>query len=249
MFYIKLDENIDLVITVKETLYRGDNLNRKIVYLLPLTVGDIDVSTAYVYLNYVREDGAADVVMLERLAEKYNESYYQYTFPVTSKLTRCAGDVCTWMQIYTGTPDNPTIQKTGECMLQIEESKNIDDYLCDHQVTAIYKMQKQLEENTGSGSDGDDTEGGSTVTISYVELLSERWVGESSPYSQVVEIDGVTPYSQVDLNPSVEQLTIFHDKDLAFVTENDGGVVTVYAIGDRPANDYVMQVSITEVSE
>lgn len=83
--------------------------------------------------------------------------------------------------------------------------------------------------------------------VSYVTLYAAGWVGEDSPYSQVVEIEGVTEYSQVDLKPSVEQLAIFHEKDLAFVTENEDGVVTVYAIGDKPANDYTMQVTILEV--
>lgn len=152
MFYIKLDENMDLVTTVREPLFRGDNLNRKIVYLIPLTVGDIDILNAYVYLNYVRADGVADVVTLERMEEKYNESYCQYTFPVTCKLTKYPGEVCTWMQIYTGTPSNPTIQKTGECMLQIQDSKNMDDYICDHQLSAIYALQKQAE-TTGSNVD------------------------------------------------------------------------------------------------
>ena len=159
MFYIKLDENMDLVTTVREPLFRGDNLNRKLVYLIPLTVGDIDMLTAYVYLNYIRADGVADVAVLERMEEKYNESYYQYTFPVTCKLTKYPGEVCTWMQIYTGTPSNPSIQKTGECMLQIQESKNIDDYLCDHQVTAIYQLQKQIE---GGGSGGNTSDTGDT---------------------------------------------------------------------------------------
>ena len=87
-----------------------------------------------------------------------------------------------------------------------------------------------------------------SIRNSEVTLLSDGWEGEASPYSQVVTIDGVTPYSQVDLKPSVEQLAIFHNKDLAFVTENEDGVVTVYALGDKPSNDYVIQVSITEVS-
>lgn len=148
MFYIKLDENMDLVITVREPLFRGDNLNRKLVYLMPLTIGDIDMMTAYVYLNYIRADGVADVVVMERMEEMYNESYYQYTLPVTCKLTRCPGEVCTWIHIYTGTPSNPSIQKTGECMLQIQDSKNMDDYFCDHQITAIYQLQKSIDENT-----------------------------------------------------------------------------------------------------
>jgi hypothetical protein len=52
----------------------------------------------------------------------------------------------------------------------------------------------------------------------------------------------------VDLLPSAEQLAIFHNKDVAFVTENEDGVVTVYAIGDKPTQNYTMQVQITEVT-
>lgn len=86
-----------------------------------------------------------------------------------------------------------------------------------------------------------------SARIANVDLLSANWVGDTSPYSQVVHIDGVTEYSQVDLTPSIEQLVIFYEKDLGFVTENEDGVVTVYAIGQKPENDYTIQVTITEV--
>lgn len=89
---------------------------------------------------------------------------------------------------------------------------------------------------------------GSASTIGQVTLRAAAWVGTRSPYSQVVNIKDVTENSQVDLKPSVEQLVIFHDKDLAFVSENDDGIVTIYAIGDKPQNDYTIQVSITEVN-
>ena len=86
------------------------------------------------------------------------------------------------------------------------------------------------------------------IKVTDVTLLAEGWIGENSPYHQIVDIVGVTPYSQVDLKPSIEQLEIFHDKDLTFVTENVDGIVTVYVMGDKPANDYIIQVSITEVN-
>lgn len=86
-----------------------------------------------------------------------------------------------------------------------------------------------------------------TVRIANVNLLSTNWVGDTSPYSQVVEIEGITPHSQVDLTPSIAQLVVFYEKDLGFVTENEDGVVTVYAIGQKPENDYTIQVTITEV--
>ena len=83
--------------------------------------------------------------------------------------------------------------------------------------------------------------------IGYVTLLADNWVGADSPYTQVVTVEGLTKNSQVDLTPSDAQLAIFHEKDLAFVTKNYKGVVTVSAIGQKPQNDYEMQVTITEV--
>ena len=83
--------------------------------------------------------------------------------------------------------------------------------------------------------------------VNSITLLSHKWVGDTSPYSQVVDIPGVTPRSKVDLQPSAEQLTVFHEKDLTFVTENEDGVVTVFCIGQKPMNDYTVQIVITEV--
>ena len=86
-----------------------------------------------------------------------------------------------------------------------------------------------------------------SARIGTVTLAANGWSGSDNLYSQIVTIDGVTANSQVDLTPSVEQLAIFYEKDLGFVTENENGVVTVYAIGQKPQNDYVIQVTITEV--
>ena len=83
--------------------------------------------------------------------------------------------------------------------------------------------------------------------LASVTLLASAWEGEGKLFSQVVNVDGSTPYSKVDLQPSVEQLAIFHEKDIAFSTENEDGVVTVYVIGDRPNNDYTIQATVTEV--
>ena len=58
---------------------------------------------------------------------------------------------------------------------------------------------------------------------------------------------GATENSKIDINPTVEQLNIFHEKDITFVVANNRGIITVYCIGQKPANDYTIQVSITEV--
>ena len=83
--------------------------------------------------------------------------------------------------------------------------------------------------------------------ISTITLLSSKWEGTGSPYAQVVNVVGATENSKIDLNPTVEQLSIFHNKDITFVVENADGVITVYCIGQKPANDYTIQATITEV--
>lgn len=88
----------------------------------------------------------------------------------------------------------------------------------------------------------------STERISEVTLLASAWVEEEkNKYSQIVTIEGITNTSQVDLTPSDEQLAIFREKDLTMTTKNLGGVVTVYAFGQKPLNDYTIQVNIKEV--
>ena len=87
----------------------------------------------------------------------------------------------------------------------------------------------------------------SVVPALSVTLLANKWVSEDGRYSQVVTVEGVTPLSKVDLQPTPEQLTEFHEKVLGFTTENDGGKVKAFAIGDKPRGDHTIQVTLTEV--
>ena len=85
------------------------------------------------------------------------------------------------------------------------------------------------------------------VPASSITLLASAWAGDGDAYSQMVAIPGVTNHTKVDLQPTAEQLAEFRYKDLAFVAENDGGTITVYAIGDKPMNSHTIQVTMTEV--
>lgn len=87
---------------------------------------------------------------------------------------------------------------------------------------------------------------GSTYTT--VTLLASAWEGYSAPYSQVVTIDGVTENTQVDLRPTATQTAEMQDEDIAFMAENDNGVVTVYSINGKPEIDYEVQAVLTEVT-
>lgn len=84
-----------------------------------------------------------------------------------------------------------------------------------------------------------------------VTLYADRWEQDEEDirYHQEVAVANatITPRSKVDLQLSAEQITIFYEKDLAFVAENDNGVVTVYCIGQVPENDYIIQATVSEV--
>lgn len=84
-----------------------------------------------------------------------------------------------------------------------------------------------------------------SVTIypdKWVQAADDRWY-------QVVTVDNaiVTSHSKVDLQPSAEQLCVFHNKDLTFVTENNNGEVSVFCVGQVPTNEYIIRAIVTDV--
>lgn len=145
MFYIKLDDQNDLVITAREPIFRGDSLNHKIIFLIPHKVGELDILTSTIYLTYIRADETADVVLLERMEQDYNESYYQYTFPVDCAMTRYPGELVMFLQIFSGPYNNPSISKSGECYLQVMASTNMDEYISDRNLSLIDQMQRYMD--------------------------------------------------------------------------------------------------------
>ena len=110
-----------------------------------------------------------------------------------------------------------------------------------------YTIQAILTEVDRASAGDDQGSDGNPVRIGEVVLLASAWDGSNNFYSQVVEIEGVTDNTKVDITLSATQLVEFYEKDLAFVTENYDGVVTVYCIGQKPLKNHTIQVTLTEV--
>jgi hypothetical protein len=96
---------------------------------------------------------------------------------------------------------------------------------------------------TNNGSSG----GADVPKLTSITMLANAWTGENSPYSQVVACNGVNENSKLDLQPTPMQIVDLQDAEISLMLTNDQGLITAWAIGDKPQTDLVMSVLITEV--
>ena len=90
--------------------------------------------------------------------------------------------------------------------------------------------------------------GGAAMKLTALTLPAAGWKGAASPYAQEVTVEGISKNSMVDLQPDAGLLELLRQQELVLYTENNEGIVTVFAVGDRPGADITVQVSIVEVS-
>ena len=93
-----------------------------------------------------------------------------------------------------------------------------------------------------------------TVTVT---LLAANWSAATDDNGDTIEntwgqvvLQGsevITVNSKVDLQPSTIQLATFKQQGVAFVAENEDGVVTVFCVGPKPTTDISLQSTVTEV--
>lgn len=92
-----------------------------------------------------------------------------------------------------------------------------------------------------------------SVTLSpneWYPVLDEHGEPIANRFYQSVTVNNaaVTPNSKIDLQPTPEQLAIFHRKELTFTAVNSGGNVRVCIVGQKPTQTYKIQATITEVA-
>lgn len=168
--------------------------------------------------------------------EDYDETRYEYKFSATSSGIYLRGGASVSNYV-----NNILINYT------IEQSKL---YL--NNITGTYKVGVEAD---GALSTTDSN--GNVVTmakntvykISTISLPASGWTEATNVYSQVVSVTGATANSQVDLYPTPEQLIDMQISGISLVAVNEDGVVTVYALNNKPTSDYSMQVTLTEVNE
>lgn len=92
-----------------------------------------------------------------------------------------------------------------------------------------------------------DVVGGTLPKLTTINIPAFEWTGLSSPYSQTISVNGVNVNSKLDLLPNSDQFKSLQDEEVALTASNNNGVVTIFAIGNKPTIDYTMQLLITDV--
>jgi hypothetical protein len=214
--------------------------------------GRLDLSTMEISINYMRSDGGVDkYVAYDAAVDEDDPTVIHFTWIISEYAAAVKGSLSFLICAKLANEDGEEIRHWNSELnteLIVSAGLEVDEAIVSNYPSIIIQILSRLENIERGGGGTGNVPNAQKPIISEVVLAASNWVGSKSPYSQVVNIEGVTANSQVDLTPSVEQLAIFYQKDLGFVTENNNGVVTVYAIGDKPANDYTIQVTITEVT-
>lgn len=231
----------------KSALIQGDHNSEKFTFRMPRWIEEHDmVQCNSVQVHFMNVDSSKkaqskDIYEVDDLrVDTEDEDYISLTWLISNNATKYAGRLSFLIKFKCVTDGvveyvwNTAIYTD----ISIYEGMDNGEAIAEEYSDILEQLKSKIEALAI---------GGGSARVAYVDLLTEGWAGEASPYSQIVSIDGTTKRSQVYLTPSVEQLAIFHEKDIAFVTENDDGTIIVYAIGQKPTNDYTMQVTITEV--
>ena len=88
---------------------------------------------------------------------------------------------------------------------------------------------------------------GSSGKITTVALPAAGWKNAESPFFQTIEVAGVSESSLINLQATKEQIAQLCIDGTALHIENDSGIITAWAIGTKPTEDMILQVTLTEV--
>ena len=214
--------------------------------------------TAYLKMKIDEENGETarynnSMVMFNTYMTEYRKHYNKTHMPITVISRR--------------SPMPPPKATVGLSEAEYENLKRdmthiLTEYFADTiSDDKVYDVVTKFMQNNVHMFKGKDGKDGAEPSCAYINILggTNNWTPETVTDSsgnvigvrngQIVNVNNaeITKRSKVDLQITSEQMVIFYQKDLAFVTENDDGVITVYCVGNIPEHDYRVQVAVTEV--
>lgn len=142
MYAIKVTNTKNLVTTIRGTIYQNENKADTLVFLVPQTYDSVDMANCTMLMRYVTPSGSGRSEEIEMDAEPYNDEYYRYRLKLSTRITAECGKVKLWLTAVG--LDNQVTLETGEASIQVQERKNIDDYLSDKDLSKLEQLDAKV---------------------------------------------------------------------------------------------------------
>lgn len=116
MYTIKMGDNKELITTVRQSVYQGEKNADALIFLVPKTYDNIDISACTVLLQYMLP-GSDVYTDLELAATDYSAEYLAYSTSLDFPITAFSGTVLMRLQIKDA--DGHVVLATGSAALPV----------------------------------------------------------------------------------------------------------------------------------
>lgn len=153
MYTIIMNDDKQLVTTVRKTIYQRENMVDNIQFLFPEFYENINLSDCTAVLKYIDIGNELHSEILSKDSELY-KGKVRFILPINTKLTRFAGNIIirisiTKINITTGISNE--VLKTGECVISVLPDNTI--IVSDDLTEKLATLESQIAELSNSQVD------------------------------------------------------------------------------------------------
>lgn len=219
MYTILMDNQKNLITTVRNTIHYKENGVDKIHFLLPPKYEEMDISECIVTLKYVDPYGNFHAEILTPDEELY-KNYIRYTLPVTTNFTQVVGNICLRLTIDKFIPGEEStvinVLETNSTVVVISKPDGFNDFVSFEDIEA---WKKQLSD---MNKDITDLQGAMPTDLAIDDETDNLHLvhdGERIGDGVEIMVPGDNDLSDGDHDGIV---------DLNVVTDDDGDVVPAF---------------------
>ena len=153
MYTIIMNDDKQLVTTVRKTIYQRENMVDNIQFLFPEFYENINLSDCIAVLKYIDVGNELHSEILSKDSELY-KGKIRFILPINTKLTRFAGNVIIRInitKINTTTGISNEVLKTSECVISVLPDNTI--VVSDDLTEKLATLESQIAELSNSQVD------------------------------------------------------------------------------------------------
>lgn len=192
MYAIKMNDDKSLTTTVQATIYQNDKNADTLVFLVPMTYEEKNISDCTVLLRYILPNKVGKSEELEMCPEPY-KNYYQYRLKVSSEFTDIPGQIELWLSIIDAYDD--LLLRTDNIFITVRPAKDITRYLSTKDRNQLDKLNEKVTRLEHQKADNiiynDDEQ--------YLQLTSNgKPIGDQVDMSVIAESNDVIDFDKTN---------------------------------------------------